>query len=257
MSKSVAVIVVLLVALVAITPVVGHDSALALPNTTGFTEGAACKVTKGDHTGKTGKYDADGWCCFSSGGKDICVECTGNRCEDARGAGPATSLLDVIAADQQRVLAGQQATAKLLGDIVVRLDNLEIKLGDVQTACGPADLFPVAQPGSFPPNYCQTDGNGNLVVVIKNQGLADAPPSTLRVTFSTPSGPVPVDVPTPMLSGSGGFIPLALPIPPECFLPNNPFPNACNFMIAADVTGVVIESDESNNNVAGACVPVL
>jgi len=257
MSKTVAVMVVLLVALVAITPVVGNQGAWALPNTTGFTEGAACKVTKGTYTGKSGKYDADGWCCFSTSTQNICVECTGNRCEDARGAGPATSLLDVIAADQQRVLAGQQATARLLGDIVVRLDNLEVKLGDVEAACGPADLVPVAQPGSFPPNYCQTDGNGNLVVVIKNQGLADAPASTLRVTFSTPSGPVPVDVPTPMLSGGGGFASLALPIPPACFLPNNPFPNACNFVIAADVAGVVVESNESNNNVAGACVPVL
>ncbi len=46
-------------------------------------EGGACKVTGGPYTGSSGKYDSDGWCCFSN----VCVECTtstgDSRCSDA------------------------------------------------------------------------------------------------------------------------------------------------------------------------------
>jgi hypothetical protein len=61
---------------------VGAQSA-ALFNNGGFTEGGACKVTAGPYAGSSGKYDADGWCCFGN----VCAECTtsdgGSRCSDA------------------------------------------------------------------------------------------------------------------------------------------------------------------------------
>jgi hypothetical protein len=51
----------------------------------GVTVGAACKVTGGPHTGKTGTYDSDGWCCFRTTTSDVCVECAGDRCSSTAG----------------------------------------------------------------------------------------------------------------------------------------------------------------------------
>lgn len=42
--------------------------------------GGGCTVTDGIYTGKSGKYDEDGWCCFSN----VCVDCAGNRCKDKK-----------------------------------------------------------------------------------------------------------------------------------------------------------------------------
>jgi len=158
----------------------------------------------------------------------------------------------------EAVLAGQKTILNKLADLGLKIDNLGIKVVDFEAACLPPDLVPVAQAGSFPPNFCQTDGSGNLLVRVMNQGRTDADASTARVTFGTPAGPVVVEVPTPALAGNGGFADLTpIPIPAECFLPANPFPSACNFQIVVDVAGVVAENDEGNNFALGACVPVL
>jgi hypothetical protein len=158
----------------------------------------------------------------------------------------------------ERVLATQQVILNKLADLGIKVDNLGLNVLEVEAACLPPDLIPVAQAGSFPPNYCVADADGNLLVRVMNQGRTDAPASTARVTFSTPAGPVVVDVPTPAVAGNGGFADLTpIPIPAECFLPANPFPSACNFQIVVDVAGVVAENDENNNTVVGACVPVL
>jgi hypothetical protein len=161
--------------------------------------------------------------------------------------------IGAILATEQRILAN-------LANVLAGLDNLKNKMADVQTACLPPDLVPVPEPGSTPPNFCQIDqqNTSNLLVRVQNQGLTDAGPSTVRVTFSTPSGPVVTDVPTPALAGGGGSVDLSVPIPPECYLPANPFPSPCNFQIAVDIfDDVKVENSETNNNVSGACVPVL
>ena len=229
--------------------------------------GQACHVVAGGNNGKSGTYtnDTDGLNCAGNWGSTGCTSSDGKdngNCKDGKrevgGGGGNHDLLETILANQQRLLADQQTVIKKLGDLGIRIDNLQIKLGDVEAACLPPDLVPVAQPGSVPPNFCQTDGNGNLLVRVMNQGRTDAPASTARVTFSTPAGPVSFDVSTPPLTGNGGFADLTpIPIPAECFLPANPFPNACSFTIAVDIAGVVAENDETNNVVSGACVPVL
>lgn len=151
------------------------------------------------------------------------------------------------------ILALEEQAIRNLRHLGASMDNLQTKMGEVQTVCGPPDLVPLSQPGSVPPNYCQIDAQGNLSVRVKNQGLSDAGVSTLRVTFGTSGGPVVADVPTPVLPGNGAFADLSIPIPAAC---SEPFPTICKFVIAVDIAGVVLENDESNNNVEGACVPV-
>jgi hypothetical protein len=46
--------------------------------------GGKCQVTGGPYTGKKGKYDVDGWCCFTTSTQDVCVDCAGGRCKDIK-----------------------------------------------------------------------------------------------------------------------------------------------------------------------------
>jgi subtilase family serine protease len=108
---------------------------------------------------------------------------------------------------------------------------------------------PVPPAGSSPPNFCRSDGKGSLIVRVKNQGSTPAPASNLRVTFSTLSGPVSADIPTPPLGGGAGLIDLSTPIPPDCLS----LSGGCQFQIAVDVDDAVLETDESNNIVSGVC----
>jgi hypothetical protein len=57
-------------------------------NNTSYKEGGACKILSGANTGKTGTYDADGWCCTGANGTGSCTDCTPepggkSRCADA------------------------------------------------------------------------------------------------------------------------------------------------------------------------------
>lgn len=74
-----------------------------------FTPGGSCEVTEGDSKGKKGKYDSDGWCCYSTSTQDICVECDkaggGSRCKDAKlGSFGGSILTDHLVADAGRVI---------------------------------------------------------------------------------------------------------------------------------------------------------
>lgn len=66
----------------------------------GPSKGGKCKVTQGDHTGKTGTYsqDDDGnwWCNLKDG--QTSVECTGGRCENVRivSGGKGAMQIDII-----------------------------------------------------------------------------------------------------------------------------------------------------------------
>jgi uncharacterized coiled-coil protein SlyX len=159
----------------------------------------------------------------------------------------------------QTIFANDQLVLARLADLAIKLDDLTKKLDDGQAACLPPDLLPVPPLGGepLPTNFCDIV-EANLIVRVRNQGLTPAGASTLRVAFSTPSGwVVSPDVATPALV-SGQSVDLAVPVPPECFLPADPFPHACNFQIAVDADNVVVgENSETNNNVAGSCVPVL
>ena len=56
----------------------------ALMNQQGAAAGGKCQVTAGPYTGKKGKYDADGWCCFTTTTQNVCVDCAGGRCKDIK-----------------------------------------------------------------------------------------------------------------------------------------------------------------------------
>jgi hypothetical protein len=192
-------------------------------------------------------------------GEIFCCQDTasgGQNCEAVK-TGGVNNLLATIVAMQGQILATQAKVIVDLKGIIASLGDLQIKVDDVRDACAPPDLVPVPIEGSDPPSYCRGDASGNLIVRVRNQGFSDAIASTLRVTFTTPTGPVPVNVATPLLHWGGGTADVTVPIPPACFDPHDPFPHACNFLIEVDAAGVVAESNEINNNVAGVCVPIL
>lgn len=113
---------------------------------------------------------------------------------------------------------------------------------------GKADLVPVEKELKF----CNTIVRGDTlfqIVTVENIGSANAGASTTRVTFSTSSGDVVVDVPTPALPAGSGPIDLPpIPIPPGCFIPD------CIFKISVDVNNDVVESNEGNNMANGTCI---
>src|SRR5437762_2110792 len=173
--------------------------------------------------------------CVASGGTVTVCGGSPAKCEkhDSREHGEK-ALLGAIVASQGTLIGQQEKVIADLRGIIVDLKDLSIKLDDLHTACAPPDLLPLPIEGSEPPGYCRADGGTNLIVRVKNQGFSDAGPSTLRVTFSTPGGPVPVDVAVGGVN-FGTFLDVPVAIPPACFDPHDPFPHACNFQIAVDV----------------------
>lgn len=102
------------------------------------------------------------------------------------------------------------------------------------------DLVPVPnEHGSF----CRRDER-ELTVTVCNQGSGPAGPSTTTVDFGQHGR---VDVPTPSLA-AGACIDLKADIPLGCFDPD------CQFRIIVDSTGVITESDETNNIATGLCL---
>jgi hypothetical protein len=59
-----------------------------------------------------------------------------------------------------------------------------------------------------------------------------------------------VDLPAPPLGGGAGLIDLTTSIPADCLTLRG---GACLFLSAVDVDDAVLETDESNNTVSGAC----
>jgi hypothetical protein len=114
-------------------------------------------------------------------------------------------------------------------------------------ADGPADLVPLPPPAStLPFGLCKRNDQGQLLLQVYNQGGAGADASTTRLMF----GNVPVDIATPALAGRSGTQ-LVVNIPSACFDANN----ECRFTVGVDALNVVAESNETNNDLAGACGP--
>jgi hypothetical protein len=194
-------------------------------------------------------------------GKMKCVLCDppgSDNCEawyaDKVPTDHLTSLEVVLAADQRAILEEQERVRINLDQVLAGLGNLQTRFDDVRTACSPADLLPVVPPGSAAADFCKGDDHGNLLVRVKNQGSMEAPASTLRVTFSSPSGPVSADVSTPAVAG-GELVDLEVPIPGDCLLRASSVPSACNFQVAVDADDVVVESHQENNSASGICTP--
>jgi hypothetical protein len=197
------------------------------------------------------------YCFFPDGSVIICSGSTGKCDYREPRRGEFQKFLSTIVATQGAILSTQQKVVVDLSGILADLGKLQNKMDDLHTACAPPDLVPLPVEGSAPPDYCRSpaDGSNNLIVRVKNEGFSDAGPSTLRVTFATTSGPTPVEVPVPALNW-GASLDLSVPIPANCPDPD-PHSQACRFQIAVDVAGVVAESNEPNNNVAGACAPIF
>ena len=108
------------------------------------------------------------------------------------------------------------------------------------TQAGLPDLIPVPDRDT---DFCRRDDQGNLIVTVRNQGSADAGPSTTTVLFA-PGGIF--SQPTPPLT-AGASTDLLFPIPGRCFDPD------CEFRIIVDSGDQVMESDEHNNIASGTC----
>jgi len=110
------------------------------------------------------------------------------------------------------------------------------------------DLIPVRDGADV--NFCDVDDQNRLIVHVKNQGAAEAPPSTTRVEFKwggTESQTV--DLPTPLIAaGATQDIPTETEFPMGCFDPD------CGFTITVDVNNDVAESGEANNTADGLCL---
>jgi CARDB protein len=123
-----------------------------------------------------------------------------------------------------------------------QVETIEIERVPARRAqAGLPDLIPFADPKT---GFCRRDDRGNLVVTVKNQGSADAGPSTTTVvfssggTFSQPTPPIP----------AGGSVDLLFPVPGGCFDPD------CSFRIIVDSASQVTESNEGNNTASGTCI---
>jgi subtilase family serine protease len=114
------------------------------------------------------------------------------------------------------------------------------------TSCVPETLKPdliPANPEGWA-GFCDIDDSGNLVVHIKNQGLAPANSSSVKVTFGQYGESV---KPVPALM-YGDTTTVLFPIPSGCFNPD------CGFEITVDVLNDVAESNELNNSQTGNCI---
>lgn len=111
------------------------------------------------------------------------------------------------------------------------------------------DLIPGGQQPA-PYAFCAIDSQGKLVILVKNQGNADAPASSTTVAFL---GSTSVVLPTP-------------PIPKNTTVPLQPItvPNACyasyrnydcDFNITVDASNQIAELNENNNIGIGKCAP--
>jgi subtilase family serine protease len=115
------------------------------------------------------------------------------------------------------------------------------------TGCVPtlkADLVPV-NPEEWA-GFCDIDDSGNLVVHIKNQGLAPAESSHVKVDFGQYGESVKA---VPALGiGDTASVTVQFPSAANCFDPD------CGFEIIVDANDEIDESNELNNNQVGICI---
>ena len=109
-----------------------------------------------------------------------------------------------------------------------------------------ADLIPDPLPGlPGPVGFCRLDGNGKLVIRVRNQGAVEAPASITKIEFS-PGGVFLLETPAIPASGSVDLGPFNFPA--GCSDPD------CDFTITVDFNNQVNESNEGNNIAPGRCV---
>jgi subtilase family serine protease len=131
-----------------------------------------------------------------------------------------------------------------------RTDNNEMSLTVDETKLHPAQTLPDLVPVNTWPNFgehgfCKLN-NDKLEVTVKNQGAANAAPSTTKVVLSNGKATA---LPTAGIP-KGGLAVLLFDLPVNCFSSSD-----CSFTITVDSQNVVTESNEVNNNAHGRCYP--
>ena len=104
------------------------------------------------------------------------------------------------------------------------------------------DLIAVNNPSDWA-SFCDFD-NENLIVYIKNQGTADAGPSTVEVDFGIHGK---VSQPVPSLT-VGTTTTILIPMSHVCYDPD------CEFVITVDSSNDIDESNELNNIQISSCL---
>jgi hypothetical protein len=103
---------------------------------------------------------------------------------------------------------------------------------------------------SDPYYFCAMDNQNRLVILVKNQGNADAPASAARIEFL---GSTFINLTIPPVR-QNTTVPLApISIPKACYQSANNYD--CNFNIVLDTNNQVAESSETNNIGKGKCWP--
>jgi len=111
---------------------------------------------------------------------------------------------------------------------------------------------PTLKPDLVPANpegwavFCDIDDSGNLVVHIKNQGLAPAGSSHVKVDFGQYGESV-KSVPA-LGVGDTTSVTVQFPSAANCFDPD------CGFEITVDANEEINESNELNNSQIGNCI---
>jgi hypothetical protein len=150
----------------------------------------------------------------------------------SQSASPYVEGFVVLESDAELDVVAAYSAAHQNGDV----ETLEI--AHVQ----PRRISPSLKPDLIPVAGCQRKGS-QLLVTIRNQGTADAPPSTTRLDFG-PAGAV--DTSTPPVPANGS-VEILVNAPQSCA-------TSCRFRITVDVSDQVDESDETNNVVDSTCI---
>ena len=201
-------------------------------------------------------------CMLDDGTLVVCTATDfGSTCEVEHAHGVAGRLHSVLVGEGHLLKSQTGITKELTGvandvkSILATQGLLAAQMSGLQNAVRP-DLLPLGLPAVVgPAAYCRKTPDGTaLQVVVYNQGGAPAGASTTRVTFATASGPLKVDMATPALTGPGGSNTLQFEIPVNCTGSSD---LSCDFAIGVDALNQLVESNKSNNTVAGTCVTII
>jgi hypothetical protein len=141
---------------------------------------------------------------------------------------------------------------KALSDVLALQNAVLKQVSDLELQCTRPELVPLALPGyvaNDPSSYCRLDAEGKLHVIVRNQGGGAAIASKTSVYFRIESGGNVQQVTADTVPIAGfADTEVVFDVPPEC-----PAVGLCLFKISVDDSGLVAETNESNNVVVGQC----
>lgn len=160
-------------------------------------------------------------------------------------------------ATEQQIITKLDSLANQVQSIVANQDLLVKQVDGLELACTTPDVVPIPLPGKTgPEGFCRLDSEGNLRILVYNQGGAAAGFFTTVVFFKSAG----------VVVGDHSFFATSLPAfgSVEMGAPPANFPITaaagcfgseleCHFTIAVDFDNKVTESNEVNNSVDGVC----